>query len=1512
MKVSFYPDGSNPSFAHGSLKPFRFADDKPLWVSKYPSLCGSNVWFESGGLQNIENLPSDSFGIVKNGNFDDCGKLNFLYSSKVHGRIPKRVKPIKIAKDKRSHWQSVRKLLREMPRPILQYFGDKDAFEKLFKTGKLHDPETLSDSDIEALAFDDNTNDELSKKSKGNEVSFNEKIDLEFEKKQLIIGSSSFNLAGESFVRNLKDGIEDIEVFNISNKSNDIILITQNTGSMYSIIHEAKTDTSIILQHWDLGTVGKWKIVKSQQNNNFVVVNYEEGSCKFFKFSNSLYFELVNSLNLEKTTILNCKFLYTQKEDDFLLFLPTIHYDRLVYFCIEWDNDTEHNKSVHPLTYCNQESFTDAVPIGLKSALVFTNNGISLKSAIQLMSGNPNSLIHKYRCLKGLVSSFRAPLLLKKLKIMDNVKFENFIDCVVLSSITGNIAIVLIDESERLSFFALTRFKGLKDIAPIELQPEHDNSYNLLVISFGRTVQLSIDLEKIYDLDTKRNISPLHGIIFKHTIDSASDDNSNIMAINGGRLSLDFPSDIWLTSPNSITELSPLGKIKKTYVLGELEQFQIFTKLNTYHFTTLSKRLIDFIADRSKIDDLTNDSLNSRYLVFGNDSLISSGLYILEVDFDKLELIKIENCLCLKELKILGVLFLENKMIQITPSALYIHNLELTCEYEEIRFEEPISGYTNYKEKLIFWNENMFVAYISNVNMDINQNSLKVSPLIKPMWKECNPSDTISEILNYDIKIIVEESGEVNVALFTDEKSLIFHWKDLIDQKWDKHNFDNETLFPVIFFNGGISLDYPITDDEREDMRLRFIKMLDYEKDCNYVRYGTHDRIKFSSNKLSYIKNFDNDKVKREFQFNLPPTLKKNNIIDVSADLKNNVLFVLYSDRLRVLDISYSTENRTNYLLKSTRAINKRFLFLKKLNRMLVLNLDNLDWQCIKPSDGKMVALDPTPLHAISDQVLKDFVEIYTENEHITLLLIYEHSIQLVSIIPKNGRLVTTTLNIFHFDKEIHQKVVPKADQTFFVIKCGNTTFNTTKNNNDALCLLKVENSKIVEIDSFEFDGGSGIAIFDICGDNLIVKAKKYDYIYVFESFKKLLLKKKVNANILTLPVDCKISHIRSLTDDCFVIVSVPQGRTKYKSELFFFDRREVEEFLIANSKILDHNIDPINEKDTLFDNILNTFQIDDELNEPYLDDDNALGHMGPGVDDVTQRELGQPFISDVVDMTDYEDEVTDYESIRIQNMEPPPTVDLEINRRIFDNRPNFDDNDDEYFENSDDYFEEDDEYYEHDDDIDYGFRPAYINPLDGIDTFELVDGHMLYHGNTGIQRNGFPAYHEGMEIEADESEQDRQVYDDDIDEEMESIPKEESQEFLTGEFDELNEFDDDYAMSKSYNHNFDYYAKKKIENLEMLKPYFIGAKPYRKPYDFLKVDGIVKELDYNSKTGVLSLLLEDQSILFFDKNNPNKIANCGYKILRQKPFLDAGKITQSGPWVINSEGLVEKATLLE
>ncbi|CDF87209.1 uncharacterized protein ZBAI_07512 [Zygosaccharomyces bailii ISA1307] len=1076
-------------------------------------------------------------------------RLWFKLRSSICSRKPQRCLPIMVANNPQEHVQQISHIRTNISEAESPFFGPRREMEELF--GVTGDPESLDDSYIvELLASSQpgDTNNTL--KDKMNKISLLPTY--------LLVSLNSVYIAGEPSHIPINHGIIDCQIFDtLPERLGSLILISTSSGYLISIILGIGQSKAAIVQYWELGSAGDWHIVKHQSHEQFVAVNKKKGLCKFFCFRNALHFTLVNNLSIDNTQFLDCLFFPNTSQSHYLLFVPSIRYHRLVFFCIEWDNTAPAMKDVYQLTYLNGHLIDCCVPVGNNRSLVFHGSDISLISAHQIMSGETNFKHFESKLLKGVCSYFEAPQLLAKLKRIHGEPFNTFQYCTLLATSSGNIIICVMDDQDRIEFFSLTRFKGLKDVCPVCAQSASEKEYELVVISFGRTLLLTIDIADITRLTGEFPIPSLSGIQFKHTLDSSTEDNFKLLVISPPKTASRFSSEIWLASSMAISHLQTFAPVRKLHEVCKLRQFQLYNKIQLFRFSSLENGLKKALLQDGHIQHPL------MYLVVATDSLSVSKAFLLNLHTPEITVVELDDFLAEVEGGSLDAFFSQKgSLVQITRDSVYLDLLGLSPEEQTEEYSPgwEIEGVAHCGNKIIVWNCVKKKCNVINNIDDLGKGQQFVTSVFLENEMRLHNSKSVEFCIVRD----EENANTTFVYLATNSGLSRCTWDALYtvnDPTFEFQSLCDECSDSLLSLSSHLCFiknDSQFVKANYRHFHIAEVQLRYNTKDFQIRPFDEESCLIFSTQEITvYSVSATKEKGTEIYELKLPPSSKVNPILDVSADAENNRIFVLYSDGLEVYDLSYFTWNSSNYLLRSTKTTEKKFLFVEKINRMIVVNLRAREWDCIKLVDGKTLSLDPSTLQSPADLKLIDVVEIYSAKRHVELLLQFGTLLKLVRLVPKRGRISVQEMSRYEFSAPLFNHIEVGNDGRFLVFLPAIPA--SPHHPFDYFMQMHVDqNDQLELLSSLKFPEQINLQCFRLCGKDVIIVSKVYDRVFLLKDFSRQISQKYLQAISLKMPLSSKVLLVCPLGGDSFVVVVSCEGRSDHITELLFYHRDDV------------------------------------------------------------------------------------------------------------------------------------------------------------------------------------------------------------------------------------------------------------------------------------------------------------------------------------------------------------------
>lgn len=1073
-------------------------------------------------------------------------KLYFKRCNTIEGRKPRKCLSLALP----------RCLRRERKAPVLvtarnatsssdvKPYASSAAMEEVFDITK--DPETLEDSDIEELLQQSPMEEpESGKLEKSNAITL--------ERIYLLLTENSICRLGDVTPLFTHQGIDECQIFK-PEKANPVVVVTLTTGHLYGLSIDETLEYITLNYCLDLGSDGPWCLRRHQKAQQFMTFNGRESVCKFFQIGDQGQIQAVNNLVLDDCTILECVFFPNENDCHFFLFIATLQSNRLTYYCIEWDTNEPKVKKVHYLTYWTDHNFEACAPLSDNKVLVFYNGVLEVISANQLMSGETNFNKSEAGNLRGIRDHFYAPKLLELLKRERGEEFSRFQHCLVVGALTGHINACLVDGNDHITIYSLTRFKGLSGLCSMDERADLDNEYPLIVISYGRTIELFIDVREMRPTTPTNLVSSFSALTFKHTMDSSSEGTSEIMVIPCRKRFGRQTSDMWLTSPTSITNFHTSVPLRKVYRICKLRHVPFFNSLRCYPLNSLQPEF------RNRLSRDLGTLGHQAYIIFGTDRTPvdvppSSICLTLDLSTPEPQLTEVDDLMIKTDDECFEVFLTSRFLIQVSRTSIYAQSLEFGIDDKPNLYSPgwQIDGVAHFEQAVIIWNNKQHeMQYIDDINGIID----------KKQFCTINLSDE---------GMIGLEEGQLDCQLMrgSDGKTIVY-----LAANGRLMRFSPNPTGPAettTLYSGQIKTMTCLKDwlcfirDAGEIMAIRHSDLsmqsvdLDFQfSDIRLRKMNDNTCLVFSTQEVAIFTLSDTDNFSYCFyELNLPYEASVSaSIVDVQVDEANGKVFLQRFDGLHVLEMSYYSWNRSKYILRSTRDINKKFIFVEKINRMLVINFDSHKWDCIKLSNGKTLSLNPSVLFEETASLV-DVVEIPTEDKSVTLVLNFEKLIKLVYLLPQRGKIIVKQGDQVSFDSPILPFAAVRPDGGLYMLRAEPRSGDQLDKVSILVAEVRAAGLKITEGITLYTEDARQIKEFKIYGRDIVINHAAYNSIFLLRDIRKSMLRKEIKIIALEVDPGLSLTSLHPLNNDCFV--AVVQSTSVTLSHLLFFHRSDVE-----------------------------------------------------------------------------------------------------------------------------------------------------------------------------------------------------------------------------------------------------------------------------------------------------------------------------------------------------------------
>lgn len=1004
------------------------------------------------------------------------------------------------------------------------------------------DPETLDDSEIEELlqqTLPEGVEDHepITKSAKV--------IDCMY----LLVTETAIYRVGDVIPFFVYQGIDDCQVFSSKEiQSPGLIVVILATGELNAMIVNKTLEHTTMTYRLDLGFDGSWFIRKHQNDRQFVVFNKRESTCKFFEIRDRGKVRAVNNLTLYGSKILECTFFPSESDTHFFLFVATLQSKRLVYYCIEWDTNEPKMKKVHYLTYFTDHTFQACAALLDKKILVFYDGIIEVVSANQLMSGETNFSRADVQNLQTICDHFYAPNLLEVLKREKNQEFSRFAHCLVFGTLSGHISACLVDDDDHVVVYSMTRFKGLMSLCSVDERANLDNEYPLIVISYGRTIELFLDIRQMRPLGSANLVSSFSALTFKHTMDSASEGSSRIMTISPRKRAGQQTSNLWMTCPSSITNLETSNPLRKVYHICKLQDIPFFRAFRFYHLDDLEPGFKDRLS--RDFGELSSQS----YLIFGigertSGPSHSSVCFMFDLSTSKPQLTQVDDLMIETDEECFDIFLTSHFLVQVSKTSIRAQSLtfELDDELKVITPGWEIDGVAHSGQALVFWNNKEHqLQFIDDIDHSERLSTVDLS--------ENGMIDLGKGQL--ECQIVRRKSGQVIIYLAGNDKLVKFSPNLPSAEKLITLCSGHiKALTPLEHWlcfvrNGNEVVAIHHWDSSMINMNCD-MKLSDIE----LRKVSDNSFLAFTTQEVAFFKVFNaGDLCHWTYELNLP--YERNfdaTILDAQIDERTSKVFLRHFDGLHVLEMSFFSWNHSKYILRSTRDTNKKFIFVEKINRMLVINFDSNKWDCIKLSNGKTLPLNSSVLCEQTASLI-DVIELPCEGKAVSLILNFGKLIKLVLLLPQRGRIIVKQGHKMIFDHPILPFAAVRPDGSFYILRAERKPDPEM----DTATILAIEvtqaHMEITKALTFSVKNVSDIKEFVLCGRDILINHNHHSLL-MFRDICNSMSRNELIIGVLDFDFEFDLKKLYPLNVDCFVAAMNSGEPDARNSELVFFHR---------------------------------------------------------------------------------------------------------------------------------------------------------------------------------------------------------------------------------------------------------------------------------------------------------------------------------------------------------------------
>lgn len=800
-----------------------------------------------------------------------------------------------------------------------------------------------------------------------------------------------------------------------------------------------------IIQYWNLKLGKYWKIVTSPYHNLICTIQYKPNemvaqfitnlSIKIFCWIDQIEIKLIDSLLLPYGDSITAYTFMPSKQPILILCVNGSKGFKLVL--IQWNQD---NVSVIKKTIMIDlpvtEDISNMIPISTTHILICSLAMNFYAISLNDIYDNKICINQFYlKKIRPIISWFHTFDILPFFHNMDP-KFKKYDHCVIFADGNDTICCILsVSNSDNLNdieIFYLAAVKGVTSIAPSYHQNNNFlNEFKMVVICFNKCIEITINLKEIVSIDktiTNQSENSTHYTLpSRKSIISTKTLSSMIQSQQTGIISISSKEETWITSDSIISQVQPIP----------------------FLFTRRTRLINPVIHNFNRFNSITyikgNDLLGHN-LLLATDNKTLTRCYVIETEHiedlwseeqSHYQFLEVDDLLPRNNKGTLFFHIYDNFVVQLTNDQLLIRSLISPFE-TKIIFTVPstcnIDNCTYQDNKLVIWDSENFRVWCID---DLSQISIS----------ECKEIQTFNKLItnhfNFSFHIAILKSNPDDYTIVLRNTIGIFStpWRDFISNNSDNitlvksisiHDFVmcDESLCIFLYYN---NVQKPML--RISDLTTRLVSSWNYIS--LYFRPGEKFQLKllnettvalFSTRHfyLIYVNDL-RDIVCEEVQ--LPFFNRMVVLLDVFYNQSNNTLFCLYDDGLRIIKLTYLSQSRMDHILLKTKDTNKIFLYLEKLNRLLVVHPQKKYWYLMKLENGTIRSLDPRSLQ-LERYPLQQIIEINNSSLNTSLILRFQNCIKYVIIMAKNNKIIVKILDTMKTNLSFpRNKLIPTINQ---------------------------------------------------------------------------------------------------------------------------------------------------------------------------------------------------------------------------------------------------------------------------------------------------------------------------------------------------------------------------------------------------------------------------------------------------------------------------------------------------
>lgn len=983
----------------------------------------------------------------------------------------------------------------------------------------------------------------------------------------VVFGNDFFYKLGANKYTRFQFGIVDCEVIQYtSEKSKDIFydtcLVVRSDGCLFAIsLNDNKsfhnnfdfTTCSEVEDSAYLGPGNNWKIIKNSMHSpEFAVANLDTGTIHFFSLTHKPNLVHLDTLQFQDAQILTCNwFNYTEP----VLFIAILQNDRVLYHSLNWSHTKEstdnRDLNMTQLTNLHGELPNGSIPIGSDTILLFSSSKFQLVKSIQIKCGEPAPMF-KFPALRGVNSWFHSNILKKKLNstiLTDKFpELSNLQCCTVICNSIGTIFCIVADSNEEIHYYCLGRFKGLKKISQASMKHSCSGplNFNIVGLTFNRTVLITLDLKKMIKIEPivkQPKINEIRAIVKSETLASTGNNYNQIVPTG-------FDNEIWLTSPSSVAQIStepniPFIKLENDY--SSLLNVSILKNLQIVDGTILNHKIIWGLDknDKPQIYQISPEYKLTNLIDFNDiDNLLYLRIVpnnqILKITKNQIEIISMGNqvknkILCQCESNFDNFVYDEDRVIVWCLTDYSMWEIKDDCIID-LNFLKSLQNIVRKDEKITIKLERMNSAYREVLNV----------PLL------IIDTSVMKHVFNLN-------AGQLYVVTPLPESIKAKNYRSFRNNDKYYYNFDTNNQLSIYFEL------YVSTEIRKFNFTLNIIKGQFFQ-----IRDFKNKIIVFTLDKIYLLKSNEISQVIIGYELIIPIEQDKKSILDINFDSKDEKVYIINEDGLMITTPKYVTWNKYDHLLPNTRNLDKNFLYLKKINRMLIINNNLHEWYFMKLKSGKIIKLNSDLL---KDEHIEDVVELnssmhdnVSDSEDngsviIQLILLLKDKIKYAKLTIEENDITVTEKDNFTFNNELFKQIVLLDHKSFAILEIGIDIVNDRfiKYNIDST------NDKIFLENETIYPSKGEIIDWKVMNNTLMIVDAKGKFIITEDIFNDDVFDEDGN-NTMETYIDkiyqkssiiydeyCFVKKICPINEKIFILVSDIDGDMYVQSEILFF-----------------------------------------------------------------------------------------------------------------------------------------------------------------------------------------------------------------------------------------------------------------------------------------------------------------------------------------------------------------------